>query len=61
MAEALPSVAQQAVDKALTAQLRTALPKVVAEAVRDNFVTGVVPAFEKATQVRMCMCVCACA
>jgi hypothetical protein len=51
-------VAQQSVEKTLTTQLRTLLPKAVAEGVRENFASGVLPAFEKATQVCVCVCVC---
>ena len=40
----------QAVDKAVAAQLRAALPRVVTDALRDSFATAVVPAFERATQ-----------
>lgn len=51
---------QQTVDKALIAHLRGALPKAVAEGVRENFATGVVPAVEKATQVGVRCCLSGC-
>lgn len=40
----------QAVEKALGTQLRSTMPKALADGLKDSFATSVIPSFERATQ-----------